>query len=916
MPTYSKVDAAGNGRLRSSSSGVQAFREFNGNETTFAQWRNGFAPGRALTFIDLFADEKHRDEGYSKQEGIEEEEEEEPQKESDEESSSSEGMVEKHLGGLAASAPRLYDWLVPRVGSTQRFLIIITLLILEGIHSRQEEYAGDGVNRTSIACVTCLLSLIIGLIVSFTLEGTQAFAMIFGAFRGWSIIACCFAIAKLLDIYAISTGVDHVFLLVIDNFYVPIAAVISFFAFSRVYGKLEWLALAMIVLSSQAFLILRDRCDRNYCHKFAFSLGQRETNPFGIILSFLSVVVGVIASVAAERLFKGLSPMRVQLSKHTSDAYYIDRVHLDFFSALVLLAVACLQKAYDPAANGASSLFGTWTKRHYFMVIVGVGQIWCAGLVAKHFSTVTKSLAQSIAVILATIIVDPYAGMTFGHNWGIRAIPSLMILVIVILSVVIFQTGRLDLRYMQVHHGIEPKYELGGLSSVRAFFCGKSKDTDADGKDTSAAKSSLVEKMTLPVLYILANSMMTELQNVVSANRFFVPQSLQVMIPFCAMIYSTWEVWSSKGFSGVKEAFDPKTLPKFIGVGFLTSLTGALAGMAMGLGISASLYVAVGKIYTPEALILGRLILNKKYLWIEWLTVAVLFDSSVTLAMLGTAIPSAGGRTTNPAAILCVAGSATSACVMSIVTEIVFKAYDTPFPVKNIRLQLGAFIWGIVFLPIMGISGMWGGRPDLAFWNFRAADFNAVEPFWYCKDLGSCDQASGSSLLGWLYDTSGTFVLNDPNSATGSGCICGRGIFLGWNGWIVYVTLAVGVFNGYMTGKVLQNLGTDMRSVLDGFPIALLTFLISPLSSKIPFSGVFPHSFWAPFRNKYNKALPFFSPDVAKDFITLVNPLSAISYVVAAAEVRKVAELKETADKEDLKPMKIELAEPSESETE
>lgn len=36
------------------------------------------------------------------------------------------------------------------------------------------------------------------------------------------------------------------------------------------------------------------------------------------------------------------------------------------------------------------------------------------------------------------------------------------------------------------------------------------------------------------------------------------------------------------------------------------------------------------------------------------------------------------------------------------------------------------------------------------------------------------------------------------------------------------------------TAQVIANFGTVMRSVLDGFPIVLLWFFISPLASRIP----------------------------------------------------------------------------------
>ena len=43
--------------------------------------------------------------------------------------------------------------------------------------------------------------------------------------------------------------------------------------------------------------------------------------------------------------------------------------------------------------------------------------------------------------------------------------------------------------------------------------------------------------------------------------------------------------------------------------------------------------------------------------------------------------------------------------------------------VNKIRLDFGAFLWGIAFLPVMGFLGVSGGRPDLAFWVYRPNNY-------------------------------------------------------------------------------------------------------------------------------------------------------------------------------------------------
>ena len=42
---------------------------------------------------------------------------------------------------------------------------------------------------------------------------------------------------------------------------------------------------------------------------------------------------------------------------------------------------------------------------------------------------------------------------------------------------------------------------------------------------------------------------------------------------------------------------------------------------------------------------------------------------------------------------------------------------------------------------------------------------------------------------------------------------------MGWDSWFIYATLAAGVVYSWLTGKVVQNFNTVIRSVFDMFPI-------------------------------------------------------------------------------------------------
>ncbi|CAJ1394558.1 unnamed protein product [Effrenium voratum] len=785
--------------------------------------------------------------------------------ESDDSSSDSSDSL-WNRGGLRYWAPGLYRWLAPRVGSRERFLIAFTFSVVEGTKERALDFAGHEINYLSIQVVASVISLLCALAISFFMEGQWGASRIFcfSALWRWSFVGFFFAAKSVMLTYAYQSGLHHMILMLVGFLYVIVAAVGSFFVFSRKYGKLEWLSLSMLILSAPAFYIMRERCDTNYCQFFDFTKDQLSL--LGIICAFVGVAMAAVASILAERLFKNFSSGMVRRNEQDNfdhGKYYIHRVHLDFTNC-VLLGVVWIWQYYCVQGSWNSKtdvMFGYWTRRHYILVAIYVLQAWWAGLVVMNFSTVTKSLLQTVVGVLSVCIVDPLAGMTYGHNFGIRAVPSLLIAVIIVICAVLFQTGRLNMKAIREASGVPAQEEVGGIQSVRRFFCRERTQTRTP---EAAAQSGGLMKYCLPVLYIVSNALQTELQNTVSANRFFVPQSLQVGIPLCGMGLASALTLNIYGLKGLREALDPRTLNKFLLLGLMQSVVGALAGLAMGLGINSSLYVAMGKIYTPLSLVLGRLILHRRYLWIEWLSVVVLFVASITLAFLDSSIAThSAGRKSSAVAILSTAGSASMACIYSVIMEIALQNTTTPFLVNKIRLDFGAFLWGIAFLPVMGFLGVSGGRPDLAFWVYRPNNY------WDCVDIGSCDDA-------------GLFVATNATAAQANDCFCGKGVFLGWSSWVVYAALGAGVLYGWLTGKIIEHFSTVMRSVLDGFPIMLLQFCISPLASRIPLDD---------FEAKYPSPLPFINRDWAKDLMTIVNPISAITYIEAAAQVKKVAEL-------------------------
>eukprot|EP00933_Yihiella_yeosuensis_P002076 TRINITY_DN10343_c1_g1_i1.p1 TRINITY_DN10343_c1_g1~~TRINITY_DN10343_c1_g1_i1.p1 ORF type:complete len:954 (-),score=100.02 TRINITY_DN10343_c1_g1_i1:214-3075(-) len=807
-------------------------------------------------------------------------------------------------GGLRGCAPRLYRWLIPRVGGDDplssvklriMLLFVVSTSAIVHVQEYQRWYSSSVVNSLSILVVSDFISFLIALFLSFFLEGSWAFNKVFSftALWHWIIVAILFAATDALSVAAYRAGLLDVTGDVIGYIYTPMAAVLSFFVFSRHYGRLEWLSLTMLVLSVPAFIVLRERCRVHNCTMFGEEAFHRKG--YGLSLKFVSVVVGVAASLCAERIFKERSKSinRRLAARYEDEAtrhnkFYIMKVHLDFSQTLLLGMIWAAPASWNCALTGDGSVcdqwFGTWEQHHYWMVVILIARSWGSGLLVKHFSTVTKSIVGTLVNVINFCIGDAILGMASegaGYKFSARAVPSIFIAIVALLSGVIFQTGRLNFKTLRQECNLPEPRKFGGFRSLRHYFCSKKRsprtDSPKDPDETSLGACSFLMGYATPVLYVFGNALQTELNNVVSSNRYFVPQSLQVAIPLCGMCFAMFLTWKKQGRQGLKEAWNPKKLWKFWLLGSLQAITLGLAGMAMGLGINSSLYVAMGKIYTPLSLFLGCCMLKNRYLWIEWLSVAILFVASLTLALLDTVGPKTEGsksKGSSLAAVMCVFGSATMSCVFSVLMERLLKEDKADFVVHKIRLDFGALCWGAAFLPVMGYLGDWGGRPDLAYWNYRP------NPYWKCKKLGSCDANTGAFL--WLEASAEALARSGEFN-----CVCGNGVFLGWDqpsSWVIYLALSVGVLYSWVTGQVVRKYSTVMRSVFDGYPIILLWFVITPLASHMPFAA-----FKAAY---YEGPLPWFSADWAKDLMTIVNPVSAVTYVAAAAEVRKVMQLR------------------------
>eukprot|EP00438_Fugacium_kawagutii_P002593 Skav214686 [mRNA] locus=scaffold444:7295:22176:+ [translate_table: standard] len=136
------------------------------------------------------------------------------------------------------------------------------------------------------------------------------------------ISALLFTIASGLVLAAYCIGTSPVEVVTFGYSYMPISAVLSYFAFNRRYGRLEWLSVGMLSLGVFAFVLLREESREGKELRFQMK---------GLLLVFASVCCSATGSILAERVFKE----RCWTTSAKQDRFYSMKFHLDLTATFV-----------------------------------------------------------------------------------------------------------------------------------------------------------------------------------------------------------------------------------------------------------------------------------------------------------------------------------------------------------------------------------------------------------------------------------------------------------------------------------------------------------------------------------------------------------------------------------------------------
>eukprot|EP00928_Gymnodinium_smaydae_P064920 TRINITY_DN48153_c0_g1_i1.p1 TRINITY_DN48153_c0_g1~~TRINITY_DN48153_c0_g1_i1.p1 ORF type:complete len:1016 (+),score=165.42 TRINITY_DN48153_c0_g1_i1:427-3048(+) len=816
----------------------------------FGKWRSRLSGGVCSARTRLF--------GFSFGDGDEEGEKEDEDEE------------ERPSRGVGRLCPRLWAWFSARVGTRKKFAIISTAILAETVARGLSEYTSTTelpANEMGIQFFTSCFIVLLALSCQFATEGRLEWSRIVNSHFAtcWLIPGLLMAASYAIDSARPDTAMESAFTALLRNSSVIWAIVLSILLFKRRYGKLEVLAVAMMLFSVDTVILLRYRCVDVNCGLLGVFV-QVADWPIIVFKIVGSAFLFVLAMNLSERVCKGKGEGLFIVNNIDIFAGDRESIYVLLASAGMLYAsltgviwvITSTTGTFGNMADGVDltnppKWFENWTLAKYVAAIARAWQLWMWFLLLRHFDSVSWSVVQLLSLALYLPVYDWWFQQ---YHLKERLLESHMMTIVLVLSAVIFQTGRLNLKWI--------KQYLKSIKAPETQEIAIVPSTDEESDDAHGSKNKVilfVSMYSAVIVYILSQGIREILGQRAKSGGVIVPASLDIMNAFCGMLLALALTYSQQGPEYFWKALDMGKVQKFLPCGFLLALTAFLGSMAFALGISAAAKDCLGRVYTPVAALLSRWITHKSYMWLEWTALAILTLSCMTFSMLDTL--GEESQTSSIAGMLCALGSGTVSACNSLVMERLMKTESDPFVVQLVRLNAANLIFSGLFLFVFGYIGDHESppRPDLAYWNYRPLSEE-------CAAIGTCDML-------------GVFIPGKGVSAMGiaADCACGKGIFVGWGSWVVYGALFSSMLYSWVTGLVVRQFSSVMRSVADGIMLLVLFNFLAPA-----FEG-----------------MPFPPRDLAMELVVLVVPLSGAVFSIAASELEKVSKAVEAGRASDAK---------------
>ncbi|CAJ1352787.1 unnamed protein product [Effrenium voratum] len=752
-------------------------------------------------------------------------------------------------------------------------------------------------NYSSVLFMAYLLSLVTALVLSAMMEnGRMTFlrrALTFKRILHFGLIGTIFLVANGFIVAAKQSEGPKVWCMVAQYFSIPVSAFISQLYFKRRYSPMMWICFLMMTFSLCTFIALRERykecplfSDIQCGSKQAVLWIQQNVNTTGTIYAFVGMVLNVVGSILAERLFHAWK-----------DNFAVLKINMDF-AAMIAAGIgwAVVYNGDDVTKKefNAFELWGSWKWMDYAHVVIIVVDSWMGGLVVMKLSTTVKTMIRNSALLSVLLLLDSLSQETY--NFGVRMGPSLMLAMIVYMSFMLFRTAEVyeDERKLRVIDVSElPRMKSKVFSDFEAedeeddspwwqcnspwLGCYDRKwkgepDAPEEQPPEKAGSGMDSQMMIISLVYAATDTTRTLLNSYALSSSQINPNSMSFLTFLVGLVFASLMTWRAHGLGcakadeelgesesgkGLKQAWSIRKIIEYGNSSMLQAVTMCLGNMAYAFGLSPSMAAVLGKVYTPVLAVGERLILKKRRQPVEWFAVIIL--TLGTFAFLWLQIydfeEGLGKAMSNMLPlILCILGAVTAA-IQALVSQGIYEANrDVDFYMNKVRFDAGSAIFTLLVVPLLSLTASRG--KDLV-WLPRAVEADC--------DVNACwpkvTSFSNGGSIHWPWSMEDSMMTCTAPECTGV-CACQTGLFAGWGLQpALYAFLAISVLYGILVGIIYDRYGSLHRAKCDSFGL-LLTYWIGN-----------------PILNYFTKGESFTSSlkDECLDIVSFIVPLAALA---------------------------------------
>eukprot|EP00435_Cladocopium_sp_Y103_P006779 s4576_g2.t1 len=378
--------------------------------------------------------------------------------------------------------------------------------------------------------------------------------------------------------------------------------------------------------------------------------------------------------------------------------------------------------------------WGSWQFLDYVYVVVLVVWTWLQGLLIMKQSTVLKTMVSETTLITVTCVLDLCSKDTY--NFGVRMGPSLMLVLIVYMSFVLYRTAEVyeDERKYHVkavapsveesEEEIQEEMEEWWRCESPWWGCYDKKIKGAPilpaEEDEAGGSAMDTQMLVISLVYAVTDTSRTLLNSYALSSSQINPNSMSFLSFLVGLLFASAMTWRSHGLGcngdeesqqkptkGLLQAWNLRKIVDYGSSSLLQAVTMCLGNMAYAFGLSPPMAAVLGKVYTPVLAVGERVVLKKRRKGVEWIAVIILTLGTFSFLYLQIYDFEEGlGKAMKNLfpLILCIASACTSA-FQALVSQGIYEANrDVDFYMNKVRFDAGSAAFTLLVVPLLSLT--------------------------------------------------------------------------------------------------------------------------------------------------------------------------------------------------------------------